>query len=220
MAAGRTHVKVPKASTSATMIRRKPAMYRRRSESLEHVPSIVYDVLREPGKPLDSATRSAAGERLGFSFENVRVHDDLRAAASAEAICAQAYTVGGHVIFGRNRYAPHSAVGRELLYHELCHVAQQGAQTPGVPAQSLELGRTDSPQESHAEAMAAAAAHGDGHGGRLGATSQPAPALPGHVIARTESSEPDPEALAELIRHAQQQQAASPAPAAAIRPWS
>lgn len=56
----------------------------------------------------------------------VRVHTDARAAESAAAVHARAYTVGSHIVFGAGEYAPASAAGRELLAHELAHVAQQG----------------------------------------------------------------------------------------------
>jgi hypothetical protein len=65
------------------------------------------------------------GRQFGQDFSAVRVHRDGAAAASADAVGAAAYTVGRHVVFGREAYAPHSATGRALLAHELTHVAQQ-----------------------------------------------------------------------------------------------
>jgi hypothetical protein len=63
--------------------------------------------------------------RFGRDFSHVRVHTDAKAAASARAVQAQAYTVGSHVVFGEGRFQPSSASGRRLLAHELAHVAQQ-----------------------------------------------------------------------------------------------
>ncbi len=64
--------------------------------------------------------------RLGHDFSGVRVHTDDRAAESARAVNAVAYTVGAHVVFDRAQYAPASRDGRRLLAHELTHVVQQG----------------------------------------------------------------------------------------------
>jgi hypothetical protein len=44
-------------------------------------------------------------QRFGHGFGRVRVHNDASAFASANAISARAYTVGGHIIFGQGYYA-------------------------------------------------------------------------------------------------------------------
>jgi hypothetical protein len=87
-------------------------------------PPIVHEVLRSPGRPLDAATRSYMEPRFGHDFGKVRVHADERAAESARAVNALAYTVGNDVVFGPGQYAPGRG-GRELLAHELAHVVQQ-----------------------------------------------------------------------------------------------
>jgi hypothetical protein len=58
------------------------------------------------------------------NFSDVRVHTDSRAADSARAVGARAYTVGNHVVFGHGRYAPRTGEGMTLLAHELTHVQQ------------------------------------------------------------------------------------------------
>src|SRR5215813_8226492 len=63
--------------------------------------------------------------RFGFDFGRVRIHDDARAAASADAVGASAYTVGTHIVFGTGRYGWRTADERDLLGHELTHVVQQ-----------------------------------------------------------------------------------------------
>ncbi|GMV48559.1 MAG: hypothetical protein NBKEAIPA_03383 [Nitrospirae bacterium] len=91
-------------------------------------PSIVQAVLASPGQPLDAATRAFMEPRFGHSFANVRVHSDDRAADSAHAVGARAYTVGPHIVLGEQ--APmHSSAGRHLLAHELAHTIQQGGQS-------------------------------------------------------------------------------------------
>jgi hypothetical protein len=88
-------------------------------------PPIVHDVLRAPGQPLDAATRAFMEPRFGHDFGRVRIHTDARAAASARAVDALAYTVGRDVVFGSGQYAPRASWGRRLLAHELTHVVQQ-----------------------------------------------------------------------------------------------
>lgn len=71
---------------------------------------------------VNSATTLGAGRA---DFGGVRVHTDSRAAESARAVGARAYTVGNHVVFGAGRYAPQTSEGKSLLAHELTHVQQQ-----------------------------------------------------------------------------------------------
>ncbi len=59
------------------------------------------------------------------NFSNVRIHTDSRAADSAHAVGARAYTVGNHIVFGVGEYAPQTSDGMTLLAHELAHVQQQ-----------------------------------------------------------------------------------------------
>lgn len=95
-----------------------------------HAPAIVHDVVRSPGAPLADAARTAFESRFGHRFGDVRVHTDERAAASARAVHAAAYTVGRHVVFAPGAYAPGTAAGDRLLAHELAHVVQQGDARP------------------------------------------------------------------------------------------
>jgi hypothetical protein len=77
----------------------------------------------------------------GHDFSRVRVHTDAKAAASARAINARAYTFGADVVFGAGEYAPHTPAGRRLLAHELAHVAQQSASAePRIQAFTAEQG--------------------------------------------------------------------------------
>lgn len=91
----------------------------------EIVPPLVHEVLRSPGQPLDPATRAFMEPRFGHNFSKVRVHTDTKAAESASAVNALAYTVGQNIIFGAGSFAPESYSGRALLAHELIHVLQQ-----------------------------------------------------------------------------------------------
>lgn len=63
--------------------------------------------------------------RLGHDFSNVRVHTDAKAAESAVAVNALAYTAGRDMVFAAGQYAPASIAGKKVLAHELTHVVQQ-----------------------------------------------------------------------------------------------
>ena len=89
------------------------------------VPPIVHEVLGAPGQPLDSATRGFMELRFGHDFSRVRVHTDAKAAESARAVNALAYTVGHDMAFGAGQYVPETSEGRQLVAHELAHVVQQ-----------------------------------------------------------------------------------------------
>jgi outer membrane protein OmpA-like peptidoglycan-associated protein len=98
------------------------------------VPPVVHEVLNSPGKPLDLDTRAFMEPRFGQDFSQVRVHADTKAADSADAVHAHAYTVGKDIVFGPRKYSPHAETSRHLLAHELTHVVQQT--TSGVGADS------------------------------------------------------------------------------------
>jgi hypothetical protein len=74
-------------------------------------PPILHEALRSPGRPLDGTTRAFMESRFGHDFGHVRVHTDARAAVSAGAVDALAYTVGRDVVFGAGQYQPGTAAG-------------------------------------------------------------------------------------------------------------
>jgi len=87
--------------------------------------AIVHQVLRSPGQPLDEATRAYFEPRFGHDFSAVRVHTGAQAAASAQALNANAYAHGRDIVFDANAYDPDTTIGRRLIAHELTHVLQQ-----------------------------------------------------------------------------------------------
>lgn len=91
----------------------------------DQLPPIVQDVLHSTGKPLDPETRTLMEARFNQDFSKVQIHTDTRAAASAETINAEAYTVGNDVVFGANQYTPNTLNSQQLLAHELAHVVHQ-----------------------------------------------------------------------------------------------
>lgn len=124
--------------------------------ALGEAPASVHQVLRSPGRPLDAATRAYFEPRFGCDFSGVRVHTDARAAASAAAVQARAYTVGSNIAFGADEYAPATTQGRRLLAHELAHTVQQrrGGGRTLSPDTNVSL-------EASAEAAASPVTRGD-----------------------------------------------------------
>jgi hypothetical protein len=105
------------------LLQSKPASAAAASE----VPPIVNSVLNSPGEPLDGVTRAFMEPRFGADFGHVRIHRDAKAAQSAQAVRASAYTVGSSIAFDGGAYNPGSADGNRLIAHELAHVVQQTA---------------------------------------------------------------------------------------------
>jgi hypothetical protein len=123
------------------------------ASSVPSVPSIVHDVLRSPGQPLDMETRAFMEPRFGHDFSRVRIHTDEKASESARAINALAYTVGENIVFTHHHYQPASTSGKKLLAHELTHVVQQGETATPTNYDGLTVDRPDSMLELEARRM-------------------------------------------------------------------
>jgi hypothetical protein len=110
------------------------------------IPAIVHQVLRSPGQPLDKATRGVMEARFGHDFAKARIHTGPRAAESAAAVNAVAYTVGQSIVFAAGRYAPNSEAGHRLL----AHTVQQsfGGSAGQAPSR---IGDPDEPAEREAD---------------------------------------------------------------------
>ncbi len=118
----------PKNSDVNGYLQAVPLVQRRvsnRQRDATEIPSVVPDVLRSTGQPLDQATRDFMETRFGHDFSGVRIHTDAKAAKSAQAVNAKAYTVGSNVVFGGGQYSIGKNEGKGLLAHELTHVIQQ-----------------------------------------------------------------------------------------------
>jgi uncharacterized protein DUF4157 len=88
--------------------------------------SPVHDVIgKGGGTALDEGTRSSMESRFGEDFGDVRIHTDAQASASAEAVGANAYTVGNEIAFRSGHFDASSPTGQRTLAHELSHVVQQ-----------------------------------------------------------------------------------------------
>jgi hypothetical protein len=115
----------------------------------------VHDVLETVGQPLDAETRARFEPRFGHDFSHVRVHTDIDASRSAQALDAHAYTVGSDIVFGAEQYQPRTASGAQLLAHELAHVAQhQTGAAPAARHKELSIAGVNDPLEHDADRAA------------------------------------------------------------------
>jgi hypothetical protein len=89
------------------------------------VPDNVDKALSSHRHPLENGIRASMESRFRHDFSNVRVHTDSKAAESAKALNAKAYTLGQDIVFGSGQYQS-TTEGKKLLAHELTHVVQQG----------------------------------------------------------------------------------------------
>ncbi|HEV2953172.1 MAG TPA: DUF4157 domain-containing protein, partial [Candidatus Dormibacteraeota bacterium] len=99
----------------------------------------------------------------------MRIHRDGRAARSAQAVNAKAYTLGNHVVFGPGQYAPNSQAGRTVIAHELMHVLQRsGRSSLGVmPPTARGEAQAEAGGQGQAAAPVTSAASSAGGVGRM-----------------------------------------------------
>jgi outer membrane protein OmpA-like peptidoglycan-associated protein len=146
------------------------------------IPPIVHDVLATPGVPLDDATRARMETSFGHDFTRVRVHAGARAAESAQAVDARAYTVGSDIVFNRGAYDTRSSQGTHLLAHELAHVVQQQR---GISRRAEAISSPHDASETEADRAADRATSGGAVGSLSGAASglnrAPCPPAPTHL---------------------------------------
>lgn len=101
-------------------------------------------LIKERGQPMPQAMRTFFDPRFGLAFDGVRIHTNSQANAVAESVNARAFTLGQDIVFGAGEYQPHSSGGKQLIAHELTHVAQQNGMTGnGLPTPVIQ--REDGP---------------------------------------------------------------------------
>jgi hypothetical protein len=91
----------------------------------DEAPDKVRSVLSRSGESLEPAVAADMSSRLGADLSDVRIHRDAAASESAQAVNANAYTVGSDIVFRSGQYDPSSPSGQRTLAHELSHVLQQ-----------------------------------------------------------------------------------------------
>ena len=144
-----------------------------RAEAVQ-TPVGVAELLRSPGQPLDDHTRAAVQPAFGYDFSQVRIHADGRAALSARAIGATAYTVGNHIALDAGRHRPGAPQWVHLVAHELTHVVQQR----GLGHRAgLVVGDPGDASEREANSVASSLVSGQARAGRMTISSSFAPAI-------------------------------------------
>lgn len=77
--------------------------------------------LTSGGSPLTAGLQTFFGNRMGYDFSEVRVHEGSDSIRKNEAVQAHAFTYGNHIWLGENQQATPSF----LMAHEMAHVVQQ-----------------------------------------------------------------------------------------------
>jgi len=80
---------------------------------------------RGSGNYLNEAIVNPLEQRLGQDLRQTHIHTDTEADRLSRQLGADAFTVGHDIFFREGFYRPESGSGRNLIAHELTHVAQQ-----------------------------------------------------------------------------------------------
>ncbi|HEY4899329.1 MAG TPA: DUF4157 domain-containing protein [Terriglobales bacterium] len=83
-------------------------------------------------QPLSRQEREYFEPRFGRDLSHVRIHADQRSAEMADALNAEAFTVGNSIYFGPKKLEPQNRASQQLLAHELVHVTQQSRMGPAL----------------------------------------------------------------------------------------
>src|SRR5205085_4420492 len=120
----------PTAAEVATVSNADPKSLRTK-QNAEQIPSghagrpVAVGSTASGDQPLSPSVKAFFEPRFRHDFGAVRIHTDGRAAESACAVNALAYTSGHNIVFGAGQFAPGTRAGDRLLAHELTHVTQQ-----------------------------------------------------------------------------------------------
>lgn len=106
---------------------------------------------RGGGHAVPTGIRDDVAARVGDPLDDVKIHTDANADQLSRSVAARAFTTGTDVFFAAGEYQPSSTGGRELIAHELTHVAQQRGASTGGPMTVSEPGDAI---EDHADAVA------------------------------------------------------------------
>ncbi|XUL93963.1 DUF4157 domain-containing protein [Streptomyces galilaeus] len=84
------------------------------------LPPTVRGALAGDGRPLDAGLRAVAESAFSQDFSAIRIHSGAGAYRAATALCADAFSVGEHIMLGPG-VRPDD---RRVIGHELAHVVQ------------------------------------------------------------------------------------------------
>ena len=128
-----------------------------------HTPQVTPTVaaniqsLKGGGQPLPKSTRSFFEPRFGQDLSQVRLHTDSKAANTAQAVNAKAFTLSRDIVFGAGQYQPHTPGGKRLIAHELVHVRQQHQESTVALSPLPEIMLQLAPKTSKHQSLPAAA---------------------------------------------------------------
>jgi hypothetical protein len=110
---------------------RERTRVQQQSRQKSALPPAAHEVLKgeRSGQPLPEATRAQMEPAFGHDFSGVRVHPTDQPAAD---LGANALTSGSDIFFAAGAYTPQTAIGQELMAHELTHVVQQQYGSPAA----------------------------------------------------------------------------------------
>lgn len=105
-------------------------------------------------------TRREFETAFGADFSHVRIHTGTTADSAVASRGAAAYAIGRDIFFRAHTFAPETTLGRQLLAHELAHVAQQTDDS--LPATARGTGTAEEEADRAAAAVARGARLGRG----------------------------------------------------------
>ncbi|MEZ0094812.1 DUF4157 domain-containing protein [Streptacidiphilus sp. EB129] len=150
---------------------------------------LVDEALRSPSRPIERARRTRLEAFHQTDLSGVRVHTDLVAQRSAEALGAAAYTVGQDIVLGAE------GDDDETLGHETLHVKQQGQGAVAGTDNGAGLSVSD---PGHSEERAATAA---GAAFRAGAAHAPS-LVAQRAVPAVDSAAAVPQASGQAVQRA------------------
>jgi hypothetical protein len=98
--------------------------------------------MQRSNQPLSLEERAFFEPRFGQDFSRVRLHADPHSAELADALNAEAFTVGNNIYFGPGKLKPQTRESDQLLAHELVHVTQQSRMGPALQPKLKITGKT------------------------------------------------------------------------------
>ena len=106
------------------------------------------------GRPLGRALREEMSARSSHDLGAVRIHTGGDADELNRRLGARAFTIGSDIFVARGAYDLHTRAGRELLAHELMHVAQQNSGRVGGGGDPMSVRPAGDAWEREADALA------------------------------------------------------------------
>ncbi len=118
----------------AATVQRSAAMSGDRGGLASPQAAAEVEAAADTGDRLPTPLRQAAERVLGVGLGDLTIHHDRRAERLNQEFDSAAFAYGSHIFMRPDAYAPETAVGQQLLGHEVVHTAQQQSSAPAGPA--------------------------------------------------------------------------------------